>query len=189
MDIELVGYHGTDHALVEKIRDEGFISSKGDDQWLGSGVYFYVQGLSEKPEEQAKKWSILQAWDKKNKRNRYSAYAVFRAVIRVAQDNFLDLNTSAGQQILEYIKNCCIKKLIHKNHGGLNFIDGIIINFAHDEMPDICIDVVKCNMCIKLTREDRIYKLNSRIPNCSICAVYDPSKNITEFNLLEAGGI
>lgn len=188
MTIEFLGYHGTDHALIDKIDKEGFIPSTGDEEWLGSGVYFYVNGICDNPQDQAKSWGILQAWDKESKKCKYNLYAVIKAVISVDQDNFLDLNTSKGQELFNYIKRCCIAKL-RKNKRKLNYVDGIIINFAHDKMPELGIEVVKCDMFIKLTKEDRVHHFNSRIPNCSICAVYEPSNNIKKVELIEFGKV
>lgn len=38
----IVGYHATNKANAKKILKKGFMQSKGDKEWLGSGIYFYL---------------------------------------------------------------------------------------------------------------------------------------------------
>ena len=67
------------------------------------------------------------------------------------------------------------------------FIDGLVINFAVNEglLP---IEVVKGNFYIKFAKE-RIRGLNLRTPNCTICTVLNPNKNITENYIQSTGDI
>ncbi|GET30017.1 hypothetical protein [Prolixibacter sp. SD074] len=62
------GHHGTSHRSAKLIIKSNFELSIGDDEWLGNGVYFFIKGISSKPDEQAKKWAIAHAWDKIEKR-------------------------------------------------------------------------------------------------------------------------
>jgi hypothetical protein len=42
-----IGYHGTDASCVESICKEGFRISDKENEWLGHGVYFFTQGISD----------------------------------------------------------------------------------------------------------------------------------------------
>ncbi len=50
--IEIHGYHGTTRDRVESIENEGFKHSRGEDLWLGEGVYFW-QNAPERAWERA----------------------------------------------------------------------------------------------------------------------------------------
>ncbi len=183
------GFHGTDKALVGSILKEGLVPSIGDEEWLGDGGYFFADGISNNPLLQAKQWAIVNSWDNLRKRNKYPFYAVLCGTIVVSEENFLDLTHPDGVEILEYIQNQCIKKLLAKRDmQRLRYVDGFLINFARGEKI-VDVQVVKANCYIQLTKEERIYKISRRIPNCTICTVYDPSKNITNMEQVEHGRI
>jgi len=38
----MIGFHGTDIEIFDNIKSTNFIASKGDSEWLGSGVYFLL---------------------------------------------------------------------------------------------------------------------------------------------------
>jgi hypothetical protein len=90
------GFHGTSLSSAKKIVSSNYESSIGDDEWLGNGVYFFVDGISSKPDEQAKKWSIVQAWDKHKKTYKYKNYCVINSEIQVEEDDYLDLTKEEG---------------------------------------------------------------------------------------------
>ena len=167
--INFDGYHGTDKAHVRSILTTGFNPSTGDSHWLGDGVYFFIKGKSMHPENQAEQWAILEAWDKKTRANKYDSFGVLKAVISVEEDNLLDLTQPSGLEILEYIKMKSIDK-IKRLKSKVKFIDGYLLNLARKEM-EIPIDVVKGEVFIKLSQDDRKYHIQSRIPNSTICSV------------------
>ncbi|BAK25839.1 hypothetical protein PGTDC60_1690 [Porphyromonas gingivalis TDC60] len=186
MPIRLQGFHGTDKARVSSILDNGLNPSKGDKEWLGDGCYFFLEGLSD-PLKQAEEWAIFKAWDKKRHENNYSSYAVLCAEIQVGEQEFLDLTKEEGIRILDYIQEQCTSKLA-KIKKKLRYLDGLLINFARNENI-LKIDVVKANFYIKLRKEDRIYDLDRKTPNCTICSVYSPDKNIIKIKEIKTGGI
>lgn len=187
MTIKLEGFHGTDNALVDSILDNGLKPSLGDKEWLGDGGYFFVLGVSPEPEKQAEQWAVISAWDKKTKKNKYLSYAVLRGLIEVKEDKFLDLTTADGIKILNYIQEKCTSKLAEIGQ-KLRYFDGYLINFARGEKL-IDIEVSKGNFYIKIRKEDRVFKLSRRIPNCTICSVYDPQKNIVNIEITKNGSI
>ena len=55
--IEIQGYHGTSALAASEIMKHGFRISGTETEWLGKGVYFFVHGISSKPENQAVEWA------------------------------------------------------------------------------------------------------------------------------------
>lgn len=187
MTVKFEGFHGTDSTRVDSILSEGLRPSLGDKEWLGNGGYFFVQGINLCPEKQAEQWAIVSAWDNKSRKNKYQSYAVLRGMIEVEEENFLDLTTADGVELLDYIQERCASKLAEKGR-KLQYIDGYLINFARGEKL-LDIEVSKGNFYIKLRKEDRIFGLSRRTPNCTICSVYDPQKNIVKMESVKNGRI
>lgn len=185
MSIKLEGFHGTDYARFDHILKDGFKPSSGDIHWLGDGCYFFLSGLNLRPDEQAERWAIVSAWDKDTRKNKYQSYVVLLGKIEVEENKFLDLTTANGIEILDYIQYKCTSKLaILKKR--IEFIDGFLINFARsEELLDV--EVAKGSFYIKLRKEDRINHLSRRTPNCTICTVYDPKKNVTKIEKVKMG--
>lgn len=186
MLLQFNGFHGTNVSAAKQIVSSNYEASIGDDEWLGNGVYFFVSGISSKPDEQAKKWAIAEAWDRDKQVYKYKSYCVINSVIEVEEDNFLDLTKEEGVELLTYLTECFEKKL-NKIRKIFKPVDGILINLAREEgiLP---IDVVKGNFYIKFAKE-RMKKITLRTSNCTICTVYEPTKNITNSNIIAIGDI
>jgi hypothetical protein len=167
--ITFEGYHGTDNAHVRDILDSGFKPSIGDTHWLGDGTYFFLKGKSDQPEVQAEQWACVTAWNKDIHANKYEHYSVLKAQISVEDSNLLDLTEPSGLEIFEYIKS----KILAKS-SRIKMIDGYLINFGRNELK-LKLDVVKGDVPIKLTKADRVSWFQSRIPNATICAVFNPN--------------
>lgn len=170
--INFDGYHGTDNAHVRSILTTGFHLSVDDSHWLGDGIYFFVKGKSNHPEIQAEQWAILQSWDKVTQSNNYDHFSVLKAEISVEESNCLDLTEPSGLEIFDYIKRKSMEKIRHMRR--VKIIDGYLINLGRNELG-LRFDVVKGEVYIKLTKEERLLGLNSRFPNSTICAVYNPN--------------
>lgn len=187
MNVKLDGFHGTDKNHVKSILENGFNPSVGNKEWLGDGTYFFVKGINEHPEIQAQQWAIISAWNKNERKNDYEEYAVLQGRIEVDEDKYLDLTMPDGVAVLDYIQEKCTDKLATIGR-KLDAVDGYLINFARGEKI-VEIEVVKGNAYIKLRKEDRIFHLSRRTPNCTICSVYVPKNNITEIAVINSGRI
>lgn len=177
--ISFVGYHGTDSKNTSNIQKEGFRLSLGDNEWLGDGVYFFIEGLHKKPQEQATKWASCEAWDKEKHEYTYDELAVLECNIQVEKDKLLDLTCSDGIELLEYIRDKHaekIKKIAKKKGTEIVYLDGALINFANKSL-NLGIQVSKGNFYIKFEIE-RKKKYNQRTANATICSVVNPSENI-----------
>jgi len=181
--VKIIGFHGTDSKNVSKIRAHNFRLSLGDKEWLGDGVYFFVDGICHpSPKGNAVKWAIAESWDKTTKRNKYSEYSVLEVEIEEKEEYILDLCTVEGMKIYNYLRNKYIEKIVQ---AGVKlkrprFRDGEIINAARNNKI-FPINIVKGNFYIKFASE-RIFDISFRIPNTTIIAVNDVNtiKKITE---------
>lgn len=180
------GFHGTSLKSAKEILNSSFELSKGDIEWLGNGVYFFISGVSSKPDEQAEKWAKTQAWDKNSNSYKYVNYCILKSKINVDDDKFLDLTKEDGLEVLEYLVSKFESKI--KTLGKkLDYIDGLLINLARGE-EILEIDVVKGNFYIKFA-EERINRINLRTNNCTICSVYKPNENLTDIIITRTGKI
>lgn len=191
-EVSLIGYHGTDFANTHTILSDNYQISEGDTHWLGDGVYFFVESVltnAEKAIELAEKWAIAQSWDNDTKKYKYNQYTVMASKIEVKEENFLDLTTADGLEVLSYLVDRFlkdIKKEQIKGKKGLRFYDGFLLNLSRkgNFLP---VDAVKGNFYIKFKNE-RVNKIELRTCNCTICSVYNPQKNI-KFNKIIKKGI
>ena len=173
--VEIEGYHGTSSENSKIIIDNNsFKPSIGDEEWLGDGVYFFVEGIPEKLDVEAKKWAISRAWDNDRKKYNYTSYSVIRSELKVEDEFYLDLTTVEGLKIFRYIRNGIIqkmtesKKYIH-DPSGPYYKDGHFINEGRKHMG-IKMDVIKNHCYIKFEKE-KIFKINQRTANTTIAAV------------------
>ena len=157
MKVKVEGFHGTSFDNAKSIILNDFELSLGHKEWLGDGVYFFIKGISDNPSNQSEKWSIAQSWNNLEKKHNYKRYSVIKCDIEVENDHFLDLTTSDGVEILDYIIEHHMSKM--KEIGKkIDYIDGFVINFARGEGL-ISVDVAKGNFYIKFTKE-RINQIN-----------------------------
>lgn len=104
----------------------------------------------------------------------------------MSENTFLDLTTEEGLEVFEYLSDKFenkIKELSKK----LKYLDGLLINLARSE-GILEINVVKANFYIKFAKE-RVKNINLRANNCTICAVYNPIKTLSEISITKIGTI
>lgn len=170
--VEIEGFHGTSKVASNAILTSGYLSSQGDDQWVGDGIYLFVDGIGN-GQQNAKDWAIYKAWDNNLKRNKYSFYGIIKSTVIVEKDSLLDLTSKEGVDVFNYIVDKCYTKLAEIGKVK-RYIDGYVINFGRNELK-LKIDVVKANEYIQLELKDRLAGIKRRTPNCTVCAVANPS--------------
>jgi len=184
--ISMSGFHGTTSINGKKILIEGFKISKGGNHWLGDGTYFFLEGLSRTPDQQAEEWAKaeIKANHKRDPENRFS---VIRATISAQEENFLDLTTANGIEILNRVLETFLKRFHGYSKPKLEskFHDGLLLNFARTEniLP---LEIAKGNFYIKFQKEREIH-INLRTPNCTICAVFDPARHVKDLAIHSEG--
>ena len=186
MNISFEGFHGTSLKSAKEILKSNFELSIGDVEWLGNGVYFFIIGISSKPEGQAEKWAVAQSWDNASHNYKYNNYCVIKSKIHIDENKFLDLTHENGLEILEYLA-AKFESKIRTLGKKLDYLDGFLINLAREE-GIFELDVIKGNFYIKFA-DERIRKINLRTNNCTICAVYKPNYNLEENTVLKTGTI
>lgn len=83
--VKIEGFHGTALENVTNIIENGFLSQKRDDHWLGQGYYFYSD------------YNLALWWIKrKNKATGGGNPAVIQAVFECWENQWLDLDTVPG---------------------------------------------------------------------------------------------
>lgn len=84
------GYHGTSEENATKIiKNNEFVFSVGDEEWLGKGIYFYCNY------EDAINWA---------KRNGELYPCVLHTIIEVDKDKVIDFDTEKGKEVVESYK-------------------------------------------------------------------------------------
>lgn len=183
MPKEITAYHGTNSDNVNSIIEYGFKESADKNHWFGTGVYFFTDGISETPSEDAAKWAIASAWDNYKKELTYTEYSVVKAVIIKNNNKLLDLTSSDGIKSFNFARRLFLEKIREASkklkNGPLN--DGDVLNELRNLMD---IEIVFANVYIKYT-DERIFQLRSSIPNATIIVIQKPQKNIKDNSVEE----
>lgn len=173
--MDLIGYHGTSAENESSIVSGNFNVSANDDEWLGTGAYFFVHGISD-PEDDARRWAVVQAYDNKKKQNKYDKYVVLKAEISV--DSALELDTNEGLNAFNSYRDGIIE-LMRRNRLKLNKSllqnDCLICNLLMDKSG---FDAIIRKEFIKFDSYIRKIRYQSRIPNCRIMSVRNPNTSV-----------
>lgn len=167
----IYGYHGTtkENAL-SILRTRYFISSCSERDWLGKGVYFFINQHKDKAIEQSKKWALLR---------KYTFYAVLEAKIDAVEEKIMDLNDEEWFSYFQEFRNIIMEKVIKK---GLHVFENPreFDCYVIDRLCDkIDISVVIKNVFINFSPYYGNIKIpHSYIPNCRIMCVKD--KNVID---------
>lgn len=89
--MRLLVYHGTDFAIAQQIRSEGFKPKLNPEHWLGNGIYFFTD------ETLAKWWSAHKPTNKHG--TEIKVPAVIKATLIINDERVLDL-----RKLNDYIK-------------------------------------------------------------------------------------
>ena len=166
------GFHGTSQSAARSIQLTNFMTSRGEDEWLGNGAYFFESIFSD-GQNDAKNWACVQAWD--GSCNSYKIYAVLKAEIVLKK--LWDLSSSDGLKLFEHCRKE-VTKLGLKYHGPKNGrrFDNAVIEFVADR---IGFDGLRCWFFIKLDRYSRKMQVMPGIPNVTVLCVRNPGASIS----------
>lgn len=163
--IEKVGFHGTNSDFVESIISDNFRISDAENEWLGRGVYMFVEGVS-CPKENAEIWAKNQAF-RTGGCYAYDNYTVLEVLVRGSK--VLDLGCSSGLKAFNVVRNAIIQKhskLFTRNREFAN--DNCVIwNLVADFME---LEIIVHHLYIK-DKTQRIKKINSNVPNVTVMCV------------------
>jgi hypothetical protein len=175
-----VGYHGTSQASAKSIKTSNFEISKGDDHWLGQGVYFFESHISDGIED-AKKWAKVSAWDNDNRRYTYDHYIVLKAPLQF--EKLWDLCDKEGLQLFEHCRAAFLKRGVKypDPKSGRKF-DNCVIDYSAKLVQ---FDGLRCWFFIKLDGQSRKMNVLPGIPNVTVLCVRDTAKCILLDHLTE----
>ncbi|MBQ5941767.1 hypothetical protein [Massilia sp. AB1] len=167
--IAFEAYHGTSDTGAKGILQAGYNNSQKPHEWLGHGVYFFVDGISD-PIENAHEWARAQAWDAENGKNKYHEFAVLKSTVTIDEDRFIDITTTDGLKIFNDAKELLFNK-IEKNFRG-RFVkqdqhNCILFNFMVNYFEA---QAVKHHLYIKSIRERKL-SLRLNVPNTTVLCV------------------
>jgi hypothetical protein len=170
MSYEFTGYHGTALNCCSTIQSESFIESKNDDDWLGYGVYFFIEGIGQ-PEVHAKEWAINQSFEGKGKPRKYSTYGVLKAQVKASK--ILNTTNNDGLNAFNTVRNELIKLHSRDFKRDRNkFEDNRVMWELVAEMMEL--EIVIHNLYIKDYVQRRL-SIASLVPNTTVMCVKDAS--------------
>jgi hypothetical protein len=168
---EYIAYHGTNNDNVEPIRENGFNLSSAYNDWLGDGAYFFIEGIS-CPIKNARFWAINNAWDKKNKYYTYQYYAVLKA--KISGERIFDLRNESTLVEFNRLRTKLLEKYENEKKSFKTKIDPD--TYLFNNITELLkIDIIIHNLYIK-TKQHRINKIQSRIPNATVLCAKKNSK-------------
>jgi len=164
------GYHGTDNSNVNSIKNNNFKKREDNNHWLGNGLYFFIDGVGESPDINAEKWAIAESWNNQLHCYTYNVYSVLSCDIMLNKGNILNLTQVSGLNLFNKFR----EKLI--NETDMHELKTDYSNYRSDfKLLELLkdkfnINIVIVHVYIKFAKQ-RIVRLNSRIPNCTILSV------------------
>ncbi|WP_052059440.1 hypothetical protein [Pantoea rwandensis] len=173
--MDFVGFHGTDNKNERSILDYNFNVSAGEDEWLGTGAYFFIEGISD-PQSDARHWARLQAYDSDIGRNTYHRFSIIKAMIKV--EKVLCLDEKEGQIAFNAYRTFLIEKMkrekVRPKVGAIRN-DCEVCNHI---LENTDFEAIINPEYIKLDRWTRTKNYSSRIPTCRIMSVKEPKLSI-----------
>lgn len=180
---KITGYHGTYPEHLQSILDNNFNETKNHEIWLGDGVYFFIEGVGELPPiEYAKLFAIDQCYDTTKRAYTKTHLCVLQALIKINPNKFLDLTNEAGNQLFNTFRSQTISKIEHTGKRPVSpYKDTDVFKIMRESLG---IEFVKSNLYIKFA-EQRIYRIESIIPNVTVLVVNNPMNNIQKPSIKE----
>ncbi|WP_426202453.1 hypothetical protein [Pseudomonas sp. TWP3-1] len=170
-EVVLEGFHGTSVEGAGSIVNSTYQVVPSPEDWLGTGVYFFVDGIS-CPRENAAEWA----------RNKFHlGFAVVRSLISVPRDKVLDLTSAAGlskynNARVEFIEQNKLglfgrRDLTLKKRRDIRLDDRIVTEAV---LAQLGAKVLIHNVYIKSAVQRELI-LESSYPNVTVCSVSDLS--------------
>jgi hypothetical protein len=169
---KIAGFHGTSNQSADEIINSNYKITPNPEDWLGSGVYFFINGIS-CPIKNANDWARKKFGD--------DSSAVLKSYIVASHDSVLNLTTAAGLSTYDKfrIKFLEQNKIALADRRDLNIkkrkdirLDDRIVTEAL--LTELSISVLIHNVYIK-NELQRNLAMESSYPNATVCSVRDLS--------------
>ena len=178
---EWTGYHGTSLSSAEEIVVSSYRISKEDNDWLGSGAYFFIDGFTD-PIANAEKWARFRSWDGRARKHKYYSYAVLRSLIRT--ETHLDLDEIEDLKMFNTIRDSLAQRMKKEGYRDATALqnDCFVANFA---LENLNLDALVRREAITSGRG----QLRARIPNCRIMCLREPTRCAIQHDIVTKGSI
>ncbi|HID9299197.1 TPA: hypothetical protein ACXE5H_000716 [Enterobacter chengduensis] len=178
---EWTGYHGTSLSSAEEIVVNNYRISEQDRDWLGNGAYFFIAGYTD-PIDSAVDWARYRSWDPEARKRKYSRYAVLRSLIRT--QSHLDLDEVEDLLIFNTIRDKLAERMQREGYRNAQALenDCYVANFALDNLK---LDALVRREAITSRRG----QLRTRIPNCRIMCLKEPTRCAIKHDIVTKGSI
>lgn len=166
------GFHGTLGCHVPGILEGGFRSSCRDDEWLGVGTYFFLDGLAD-PRVAALDWASWIAHSTPRTTPQDHEVAALKVLIEAPNDRVLDLRTP--ERALDY--QLQRRRWLADTFGNPRATSVRPLRKSYDSAFMNAMkttkgyDVVVAHMHMALTVQERFFRNESRIPNVTVACV------------------
>lgn len=179
---EWTGYHGTSLRSAEEIVVSNYRISKEDNDWLGSGTYFFIDGFTD-PVNSAVQWAKYRSWDREARKHKYRNYAVLKSLIRT--ESHLDLDDIEDLTIFNRIRASLVSRMKREGYGRSTSAlqnDCFVANFALETLK---LDALVRREAITSERG----QLRARIPNCRIMCLKEPTRCAIKHDIVTKGSV
>jgi hypothetical protein len=167
MTLSIEAFHGTSLQSAKEIQESSYNESNKDNEWLGRGIYFFVDGISD-PLTNASDWAIAEA-----KKKKYEEFAVLKSNVELEENRLIDLTSQEGLKNFNTVK----AKLIDRIFNGFSSADlrkmrsgehnCAMFNYIASTLKT---HAVKHNLYIK-NKNERNLGLNLNVPNTTVLCV------------------
>jgi len=175
------GFHGTSEECATQIKTDNFNVSNGTTEWMGEGIYFFIQGIGGKASELAKDFASYRGHV-----NNFTRYSILKADISADPEKVLDLRLDDSLDAYNMVRNFVVHRFEKEfpRDRELSEDNCTVHNMVKKHMK---LDIVIQNLYIKQHR-DRIMRLGSQVPNVTVlCATSADSVNIDSIEVIESG--
>jgi hypothetical protein len=185
--LSITGYHGTRASALPSIRRQGVQASHNPDDWLGAGLYFFVEGLDD-PKVSALEWARCKLWDKRRRRFVVDDVAVVEARITLEADLLWDLrDPDSARQFHKRRRQWLTSNVPRRaTHLGRPSEASYDTNLMDVFRKDNGIAAVISDFYIQLFIRERHFRLDSRIPNVSVLCLSFPPVGTTTLEIIDA---
>lgn len=175
MTTRLRAFHGTRSSRLEPILAAGLKPSLDDDEWLGAGSYFFVDGLND-PRGSAFEWARVEMWDKKARCFAEQEVAVLEYAVELDLDHVFDLRETNDAQEFHRARRSWLRSTIprrstHRPRPPAETYDTQLLN-EFKVARGVCAMIADFH--IQLSIRERHFRLDSRIPNVAVLCVTHP---------------
>lgn len=184
--ISFNAYHGTFQNRIEAIVKLGFQPSVNDDDWLGVGSYFFIDGLNDAISS-AMDWAVCSSWNKQNKCFIENRLAVVKTELTAPASCIFDLRELENAKTFHLFRREWLQK--QQSTISTNLVrpqertyDGAVLNEFRERHG---IGILIANFHIQFTVNERYLRLDSRIPNVSVLCLAPEADSLIQCKISE----